>query len=181
MSDDSDLDLLTAEVEVEQTVHDNPGILRVVLALLVAGVLLAVVVSVIAAGISTIRPVPIVDAVCGTETSCENLSLADVRSLTGLTALHDRTQVVASRYEKTDAAITVTAELQLPSGAVNPFDDTGYVPLTAPQRDWPLDGLELIDYYGASGEQGTLTAEAVYATNASGVDVVLITVVRELA
>jgi hypothetical protein len=117
--------------------------------------------------------------VCGGAAICDELSLDQLRSLTGIDFADDAV-VTASQYAETDSKITVTATVVLGEAAANPFDDSAYLRISTPQLDWPIDDLTLIDYYAASGENGSLYGEAVLAIDDRVRDVVLVEVVRTL-
>lgn len=178
MAEDSELDELFAnEVEVGPSAGANPRVVQVIAGLLVVGVLVGILASVIISGLSTVRVKHDPEAVdCGAAI-CKDLTLEQVRTLTGIDLPPD-TEVVASRYAETDDLITVTAEVALPDGAENPFEGTNYAAIDTPSQDWRVDDLEVFGYYAASGENGALNAEAVFALNDHLRVVVLVRVAR---
>jgi hypothetical protein len=181
MSDESDLDIFEAEEEFAPSRGSNPRLLQVIGALVVAGLLVGVVASVIVSGIASVSPQRVEpgSVVCGGAAICDDLSLDQLRSLTGIDFADDAV-VTASQYAETDSKITVTATVVLGEAAANPFDDSAYLTVSTPQLDWPIDALTLIDYYAASGENGSLYGEAVLAIDDRVRDVVLVEVVRTL-
>lgn len=170
-------DLFADEVEVAPSVAANPRLLQVIGSLVVVGVLIAVGVIVVVSALSSITARG--GAVCGGAASCTGLSVEQVRALTAI-GLPDGSDVLESSYTETDELITVTARVQLPEGAADPFEGTGYGPISSPRLDWPLDGLSVLEFYGATGEQGTLNAEAVFAVDDRLREIVLVQITRAL-
>jgi len=170
-------DLLSEEVEVAPSRAANPRLLQVIGALVVLGLIVGAVIAVVVSGLSSIagQRAPL----CGGAAVCNDLSLDEVRSLTAID-LPAGSEVVESSYEETDDLITVTARLLLPDGAADPFDGTGYGPIATPIRDWPIDDLTVLAFYAATGEQGTLNAEGVFAVDDRVREVVLVQVTRTL-
>ena len=171
-------DLLSEEVEVAPSTASNPRLLQVVGALVVLGLLVGGVIVVVVSGLSSIG-VARGGALCGGDAVCSDLSLDEVRSLTAID-LPSGSEVVESSYAETDDLITVTARVLLPDGAPDPFDGTGYGPISTPGADWPLDDLTVLEFYAATGEQGALNAEAVFAVDDRVREVVLVVVTRTL-
>jgi hypothetical protein len=167
-------DLFSEEVEVTPSVAANPRLLQVIAALVVLGLLVGTVIAVIVSGLSSVTARG--PALCGAAV-CNDLSLDEVRSLTAID-LPDGSTVVESSYEETDDLITVTARVLLPDGAPDPFDGTGYGPISSPRLDWPLDDLTVLTFYAATGEQGALNAEAVFAVDDRAREVVLVQITR---
>lgn len=180
MSDD-DLDIFDDLEEVAQTRDSSPRLPLVIGALVVAGLLIGILVSVIVGGVTTIASAPVqpgsVD--CGGAAICNELTLAEVRSLSGIPFSDDAT-VSAAQYAETDSMITVTARVLLADGEANPLDDSAYGIILEPTLEWPVDDLTVLDYYAASGEEGTLYAEAVHAVDDKVREVVLVVVTRTL-
>jgi hypothetical protein len=178
VSDELD-DLFAEEVEVAPSVAASPRLLQVVISLVVVGLLVGAAVIVVVSGLSSVTGVRGGSAVCGGAASCADLSLDQVRSLTAIDLPAD-SDVVESSYEQTDHLITMTATVWLPDGAADPFDGTGYGQISSPGVDWPIDDLTVLAFYGATGEQGTLNAEAVFAVDDRVREVVLVQVTRTL-
>ena len=170
-------DLLSEEVEVAPSRAANPRLFQVIGALVVLGLLVGAVIVVVVSGLSSIagQRAPL----CGGAAVCTDLSLDEVRSLTAID-LPAGSEVVESSYAETDDLITVTARVLLPDGAADPFEGTGYGPISTPQADWPLDDLTVLAFYAATGEQGTLNAEGVFALDDRVREVVLVQVTRTL-
>lgn len=182
MTNESELDdIFSREVDVAPSIAANPRLLQVVGALVVAGLLIGVLVIVVVTGLSSIvaKPVGPGSVVCGGAAVCSDLSLEQVRSLTAI-SLPAGSEVRSSSYAETDDIITVTAEVLLPDGAADPFMGTGYGAIGSPNLDWPTDDLTVLNYYAATGEQGTLNAEAVLAIDDRVREVVLVQVTRVL-
>ena len=177
---DDDLDIFDGLEEVEQSRSSNPRLAQVIGALVVAGLLVGVVVSVVVSGIASVglQQVEPGSVVCGGAAICNDLTLAQVRSLTGI-PFADDAEVLVSQYAETDSRITVTATVALADGSVNPLEDV-YGVIANPTIDWPTDDLTVLDYYAASGEDGSLYAEALFAVDDRMRDVVLVEVVRTL-
>lgn len=177
----NDLDIFDTEEEVGESRGSNPRLLQVIAALVVAGLLIGIMVSVIVGGLSTIAPSKVepggVD--CGGAAICNELSLDEVRSLTGI-PFADDASVTAAQYAETDSKITVTATVVLADGSANPLDGGTYAIIAEPTLDWPTANLTVLDYYAASGEQGTLYAEAVHVVDDRVREVVLVEVTRTL-
>ncbi len=181
MIDESDdLDIFDGLEEVQPSRSGNPRLLQVIGALVVAGLLVGVVVSVIVSGIASVglQKVEPGSVVCGGAAICDDLTLAQVRSLTSIPFADDAV-VQVSQYAETDSKITVTATVVLADGSANPLDGA-YGVIANPTLDWPVDDLTVIDYYAASGEEGSLYAEALFAVDDRVRDVVLVEVVRTL-
>ena len=179
MTDATELDDLFAdEVDVEPSRAANPRLLQVIGALVVLGLIVGIAVSVIVGGLSTITPSKVEpgSVVCGGAAICEDLSLDQVRSLTGI-PFADDADVLVSQYAETDSTITVTATVVLADGGSNPLDEA-YTIIASPTLDWQTDDLSVLDYYAASGEEGTLYGEAVHAIDDRVRELVLVTVVR---
>jgi hypothetical protein len=171
-------DLFSAEVDVAPSTASNPRLPQVIGALVVAGILLAVVVIVVVTGLSSISTGR-GNAICGGEAVCSDLTLDEVRALTAID-LPAGSEVVESSYQETDDLITVTAEVLLPNGADDPFEGTGYGTISTPSLNWKLADLTVLAFYGATGEEGTLNAEAVHAVNDRVREVVLVQITRAL-
>ena len=170
-------DLLSEEVEVAPSRAANPRLLQVIGALIVLGLLVGAVIAIVVSGLSSLTgrgtdP-------CGQDAVCNDLSLEEVRSLTAID-LPDGSDVVESSYQETDNLITVTARVLLPDGAPDPFDGTGYGPIATPSLDWPIGDLTVLAFYAATGEQGSLNAEGVFAVDDRVREVVLVQVTRTL-
>ena len=179
MSDDSELDdLLADEVEVGASTASNPRLMQVIVALVVVGLLVGAAVAIVVSGLSSVTA-DHSSALCGGASSCTDLTLDQVRSLTAINLPAD-SEVVESSFEQTDERITVMATVLLPDGADDPFDGTGYGPITTPRLDWPIEDLTVLKYYGATGEQGALNAEAVFAVDDRVREVVLVQITRTL-
>jgi hypothetical protein len=176
-----DLDIFDGLEEVEPTRSSNPRLPQVIGALVVGGLLIGIVVSVIVSGIASISPTRVEPGsiVCDGAAICDNLTLAQVRSLTGIPFADDATVAVSS-YAETDRAITLRATVVLAEGSENPFDAAAYGIIANPTLDWSTDDLTVLDYFAASGEQGTLYAEAVHAIDDRVRELVLVEVVRTL-
>jgi hypothetical protein len=181
MNDESDFDIFEAEQEFEPSRSSSPRLLQVIGALVAIGLLIGVVASVIVSGITSVTPQTVEpgSVVCGGAAICDDLSLAQVRSLTGIPFADDAI-VSVSQYAETDSKITVTATVVLADGAANPFDGGTYAIIANPTLDWPIADLTVIDYYAASGEGGALYGEALLAVDDRVRDVVLVEVVRTL-
>ena len=181
MSDESDLDIFEAEEEFEPSRSSNPRLAQVIGALVVVGLLIGVVAAVIVSGISSVasQKVDPGSVACGGAAICNDLTLAQLRSLTGI-PFADGAEVIVSQYAETDSRITVTATVALADGSANPLDDASYGIIATPTLDWPVDDLTVIDYYAASGEGGSLYAEAVHAVDDRVRELVLVEVVRTL-
>ena len=177
MSDEREIDELFADpVEVEPSMAASPRLPQVIVALVALGILIAIAVVIVVSGLSAVKGGS-ANAVCGSAAACSNLSLDQVRSLTAIN-LPDGSVVLDSSYEETDDQITVTARVALADGSDDPFAGTGYGTIATPALDWPVDDLAVLAYYGASGEQGTLNAEAVYAIDDQVRQIVLVQVAR---
>lgn len=177
MSDETEIDdLFATEVEVGPSTASNPRLLQVIGALVVVGVVVGAAITVVVAGLSSIT-VQRGDGVCGGAAACTDLSLDEVRSLTAIN-LPDGSDVIESAYTATDDHVTVTARVLLPVGADDPFTGTGYGPISMPHLEWPTENLTVLDYFGASGEEGSLRAEAVYAVDDRMREVVLVQITR---
>ena len=170
-------DLLSEEVEVAPSTAANPRLLQVIGALVVLGLLVGTVIVVVVSSLSSIaaQRAPLCDGAA----VCNELSLDEVRSLTAID-LPAGSEVVESSYAETDDLITVTARVLLPDGAADPFEGTGYGPISTPSLDWPIDDLTVLAFYAATGEQGTLNAEGVFAVDDRVREVVLVQVTRAL-
>lgn len=179
MDDDGDLDIFDGLEEVEPSRSSNPRLLQVIGALVVVGLLIGVVASVIVSGIASVAPQTVEpgSVVCGGAAICDDLTLAQVRSLTGIPFADDAV-VEVSQYAETDSRITVTATVVLADGGANPLEQV-YGVIANPTIDWPVD-LTVIDYYAASGEEGSLYAEALHAVDDRVRELVLVEVVRTL-
>ena len=177
---DDDLDIFDGLEEVQPSRGSNPRLAQVIGALVVVGLLIGVVAAVIVSGISSVtsQKVEPGSVACGGAAICNDLTLAQVRSLTGI-PFADGAEVLVSQYAETDSRITVTATVALADGSPNPLEEV-YGIIADPTLDWPVADLTVIDYYAASGEGGTLYAEAVYAVDDRVRDVVLVEVVRTL-
>lgn len=171
-------DLLADEVEVAPSLAANPRLVQVIASLVVVGLLLGAVVVIVVSGLSSVAAGRS-GAPCGGATACSDLTLDQVRSLTAVN-LPAGSDIIESSYSETDDLITVTARVQLPEGAADPFDGTGYGPTSTPRLDWPLDGLSVLEFYGATGEEGALSAEAVFAVDDRLHEVVLVQITRAL-
>ena len=167
-------DLFSQEVEVAPSVAANPRLAQVIAALVVLGLLVGTVIVIVVSGLSSVTGRGA--ALCG-DAVCNDLSLDEVRSLTAID-LPDGSDVLESSYEETDDLITVTARVLLPDGAPDPFEGTGYGPISTPRLDWPLDDLTVLAFYAATGEAGALNAEAVFAVDDRVREVVLVQVTR---
>ena len=169
-------DLLSEEVEVAPSVGANPRLAQVIGALVLLGLLVGAVIVVVVSGLSAITGARSA-ALCGGAAVCNDLTLDEVRSLTAID-LPAGTEVVESSYQETDDLITVTARLLLPDGASDPFEGTGYGAISTPRLDWSVDDLTVLGFYAATGEQGTLNAEGVFAVDDRVREVVLVQVTR---
>ena len=162
-----DLNLFDDERTVEPS---RSSTVRVLLALLGVGVLIAGAVIVVAALVTSITP----KAPSSTE-----LTLTDVEHLTALD-FPDGAKLTSSAYSETPSLITVDATVRLPGSAANPFADTAYFAVDEPGFDWPADDLTDVSYFAASGESGTLNAAGLFATTADSDRVVFVHLTREL-
>ena len=162
-----DLDLFDDEQTVEPP---RSSVVRVLLALLGIGVLVAGAVIVIAVLITSINPAP---------PASTELTLTDVEHLTALD-FPDGTTLTSSAYSETSSLISVDAQLKLPGSAANPFTDTAYFSVDEPGFAWPTDNLTDISYFAASGESGTLNAAGLFAASADSDRVVFVHLTREL-
>lgn len=178
MADNDDLDIFDS---VEEVAPSSTRLPVVIGSLVGGGLLIGIAISVVVALFSSVTPVRVEpgSVVCGGATVCDDLGLVQVQSLTAIPFPVD-SEVVSSSYAETDSEITVRAEVALPEGAENPLDVSAYATMSQPKLDWDVTGLTVTDYYVASGEQGALYAEAVWATDASGREIVLVQVVRTL-
>ena len=171
-------DLFSDEVDVAPSTASNPRLPQVIGVLVAAGILVALVVVIVVSGLSSISAGR-GNAICGGEAVCSDLSLDEVRSLTAID-LPAGSEVVESSYQETDDLITVTAQVLLPDGADDPFEGTGYGTIPAPSLNWKLADLSVLAFYGATGEEGALNAEAVHAINDRVREVVLVQITRAL-
>ncbi len=176
-----DLDIFEAQEEFEPSRGSNPRLLQVIGGLVVFGLLIGIVASVIVSGVASVAPQKVEpgSVVCGGAAICDDLTLAQVRSLTGIPFADDAV-VEVSQYAETDSTITVTATVALADGSANPLDEAPYAIIATPTIAWPVADLTVIDYYAAAGEGGTLYAEALYAVDDRVRDLVLVEVVRTL-
>ncbi len=178
MADETDLEIFDTAEEVAASTTRLP----VVIASLVAGgLLIGIVVSVVVGLLSSVTPVRVEpgSVVCGGAAICDDLSLVQVQSLTAIPFPVGST-VQSSSYAETASDITVLAEVVLPDGSDNPLEASAYATMSQPKLDWDVTGLTVLDYYVASGEEGTLYAEAVHAVDDRVREVVLVQVVRTL-
>lgn len=176
-----DLDIFDEPTDVEPSRSSSPRLPFVIGALVVVGLLIGIVVSIIVGGFTTIatRPVEPGSVNCGGAAICDELTLEQVRSLTGIPFSDDAT-VSSAQYAETDSMITVTARVVLADESANPLDGGTYAVIAEPTREWPTDDLTVLDYYAASGEQGSLYSEAVHAVDDRVREVVLVVVTRTL-
>jgi len=174
-----DLDIFDAEQEVEQSRTSTPRLLPVVAALVGGGLLIGIVVSVIVAGLTSVQlsPAQPGSTVCDGAASCDNLTLDQVRSLTAIPFTDDAT-VTSSSYAETSTDITVRATVRLAEGSANPFDDSVYDVTSLSTLD--TGDHIVIDDYAASGEEGSLTAQAALVLDDEAREVVVVEVVRTL-
>ena len=179
---DDGLDIFDDPEEVEQSRSSHPRLLQVIGALIVGGLLLGIAASVIVSALASVTPQSIEpgSVVCGGAAICDDLTLEQVRSLTGIPFADDAT-VSVSQYAETDSKITVTATVVLADGSDNPLEAASYGVIADPSRDWPTDDLTVLDYYAAMGEEGSLYAEAVHAIDDRVREIVLVEVTRTLA
>jgi hypothetical protein len=177
---DDDLDIFDDLTEVEESRSSSPRLPQVIGALVVVGLLIGIAASVIVSGIASVTPQTVEpgSVVCGGAAICDGLSLDQVRSLTGI-PFGDDAVVAVSQYAETDSKITVTATVVLADGSANPLDEA-YGMIAMPTLDWATDDLTVLDYYAASGESGSLYAEALHAVDDRVREVVLVEVVRTL-
>ena len=114
MNDETDLDIFDGLEEVEQSRSSNPRLPQVIGALVIVGLLIGIVASVIVSGIASVtsQTVEPGSVVCGGAAICDDLTLAQVRSLTGIPFADDAV-VEVSQYAETDSKITVTATVVL--------------------------------------------------------------------
>jgi hypothetical protein len=175
----TDIDELFAdEVEVPPSVASNPRLLQVIGSLVVVGLIIGAIAVVIVSGISSIAAGG-GNAVCGTSRSCSDLSLDEVRTLTAID-LPAGSEILESAYTETDQFSTLTATVLLPDGEDDPFVGTGYGPISAPSIEWPIGDLHVVEFYGATGEQGAVEAEGVFTINDRIRGVVLVQITRTL-
>ena len=181
---EQDLDVFTEEQDVAQSSTAGSGWLRVLLALIGAGVLAAVVVVIVSALLTADQPSATYapsnddDVVCGGEASCTDLTLTQIEQLVALD-LPDGTQIVTSRYEQTADAILVEARAALPDGSANPFEGSAYFEVDESKVTVPA-GIEPIGTYGATGEQGALNADGILGTDSDGRTIVTVQLTRAL-
>ena len=179
MSDD--LDIFDELEEVQQSRTSNPRLLPVIGVLVGGGLLLGIAISVIVSGVASVGLTKVEpgSVVCGGAAICENLTLDQVRSLTGIPFADDAT-VASSSYAETGSDITVRATVVIADGDANPFDDSPYGTISVPRLEWETSQYTVLDYYAASGENGTLYGEAVHAIDDRVRQLVLVDVVRTL-
>jgi hypothetical protein len=178
MADNDDLDIFDSVEEVAPSTTRLPIVIG---SLVGGGLLIGIAISVVVALVSSVTPVRVEpgSVVCGGASVCDDLGLVQVQSLTAIPFPAGST-VLSSSYAETANDITVLAEVELPEGSENPLDVSAYATMSQPKLDWDVTGLTVTDYYVASGEQGTLYAEAVLATDGEQHTVVLVQVVRTL-
>ena len=176
-----DLAIFETEEDVEQSSTSSPRLLPVLGALVGGGLLLGIAASVIVSSIASVSPAPMGpgSVVCAGDAICNDLTLDELRSLTSI-PFDDDAIVSTSSYAETGSDITVRAIVVLADGGANPFDDSPYAIIASPRFDWDTDEYTTLDYYAASGEGGTLYAEAVHAIDESARELVLVEVVRTL-
>lgn len=176
-----DLAIFDAEEEVEQSRTSSPRVLPVIAALVGVGLLLGIAASVVVSSIASVSAVKVEpgSVVCAGDAICQDLTLDELRSLTGIPFADDAI-VSTSSYAETGSDITVRAIVVLADGGFNPFDDSPFTVITSPRFDWDTDEYTVLDYYAASGEGGTLYGEAVRATDDRSRELVLLQVVRTL-
>ena len=176
-----DLAIFDAEEEVEQSRTSSPRLLPVIAALVGGGLLLGIAASVIVSSIASVSAVKVEpgSVVCAGDAICQDLTLDQVRSLTGIDFADDAI-VSTSSYAETDSDITVRAIVVLADGGANPFDDSPYAVIASPRYDWDTDQHTVLDYYAASGEAGTLYGEAAHVIDDRSRELVLLQVVRTL-
>jgi hypothetical protein len=157
-----DLSTLGEAQTVEQP---KSRLLLLVGALVLVGVLFAALVVLVVAFLSSAK----------TDSST---TLAQVATDTAILFPAGSTLTTAD-YDRSDEQIVLDAEVQLPDGSADPFAGTAYIESGNATQDWPADLVDPV-YYVASGEEGTLNAEAVFATDGEGHPVVLVHLVQEL-
>jgi hypothetical protein len=151
--------------EVQTVEQPKSRLLLLIGALVLVGVLFAAVVVVIVLFLSSAK-------------TDSTTTLEQVATDTAI-AFPSGSTLVAADYDRSDEKIVLDAEVRLPDGTGDPFAGTAYIESATATQDWPAD-LEDPVYYAASGEQGTLNSDAVYATDAEGHPVVLVHLVQEL-
>jgi len=176
-----DLDIFDTEEEIEQSRTGNPRLLPVIGALVGVGVLIGVAVSVIVSSVASVSLARVEpgSVVCAGAAICDNLTLEQVRSLTGIAFADDAT-VATSSYAETGSDITVRATVVLADNGANPFDGSPYAVIAAPSLQWATGDLTVLDYYAATGEGGSLYAEGLHAIDDRARELVLVEVVRTL-
>jgi len=176
-----DLAIFEIEEDVEPSRTSSPRLLPVIGALVGGGLLLGIAASVIVSGIASVSPARVEpgSVVCAGDAICNDLTLDQIRSLTSIPFADDAV-VSTSSYAETGSDITVRAIVVLADGGANPFDESPYTITTSPRFDWDTDEYTVLDYYAASGEGGTLYAEAVHAIDDRVRELVLVEVVRTL-
>ena len=176
-----DLSIFETEQDVEQSRTSSPRLLPVIGALVGGGLLLGIAASVIVSSIASVSPAPMGpgSVVCAGDAICNDLTLDELRSLTSIPFADDAI-VSTSSYAETDSDITVRAIVVLADGAANPLDESPYTVIASPRYEWDTEPYTVLDYYAASGEGGTLYAEAVHAIDDQARGLVLVEVVRTL-
>lgn len=172
MAADDDFALFDDEHDVEVR---TPSIARVLLTLLGAGVLAAIVISVLATLLTANQPSA--ERLCDGQASCTGLSVEQVNGLTALELPLD-SEVMASRYDANDDRILIEATVRLPVGSENPFAGGAYFEVDETELTIPR-GLTPFGFYAATGELGALQADAALVDDGF-TEVALVRVVRTL-